>query len=269
MNIKEQYDKFGWVGPLPIMSLEDSLAARDKIVAADGKLNLMNSDYRCKSNVLFSWVDEISRNPTLVEYVSQLIGPNFHCWDTLFWIKYPGDNKNVSFHQDATYWNFDNKHKAVTAWFAFNDVVQEHGSMEYIQGSHQVFQRRHNDIKTSTNLLMRGQTVAGDISKERVRTSVPAGNILLHHPYIVHGSGFNTASTPRIAMGMVFVSTECKPISTISPESTVMISGSDEFNYMQHDPRPTGIWETDVANWQRSYDRQHLNYYKIEQQPND
>jgi hypothetical protein len=40
---------------------------------------------------------------------------------------------------------------------------------------------------------------------------------------------------------------------------------SDKFNYMMHDPRPTGTWEIDVVNWQAAYDRQHLNYYKVEQ----
>ena len=232
---------------------------------AEHTLNLMNSDYRCKSNTLFTWVDEISRNPTLISYVEQIIGPNIHCWDTLFWIKQPGDSKDVSFHQDATYWNFTNKHKAVTVWFAFDDVTPEHGSLEYVEGSHRVFQKRHKDVKTDNNLLMRGQTVDVEVPKERVKTSVPAGNILIHSPYMIHGSSKNNTDTPRVAMGMIFASTECKPVLKISPESTVMVAGTDEFNYMIHDPRPSGVWEIDVANWQAAYDRQHLNYYKMEQ----
>jgi hypothetical protein len=66
-------------------------------------------------------------------------------------------------------------------------------------------------------------------------------------------------------MGMIFVSTECKPHLDISPESTVMISGVDEYNYMLHDPSPTGNWINDVNNWKLAYDRQHDNYYKMEQ----
>ena len=255
----------GWLGPLPVLSKEETKQYRDAIIDADQKLDLMNSDYRCKSNVLFPWVDAISRNPKLISYIEQIIGPNIHCWDTLFWIKKPGDGKDVSFHQDATYWNFTNKHKAVTVWFAFDDVTEEHGSIEYIQGSHAVFQKRHKDVKTDSNLLMRGQTVDIEIPKERIKTKVPAGNVLIHSPYIIHGSGKNDTDTPRIAMGMIFASTECKPVLEISPESTVMVSGIDEYNYMQHDPQPTGVWDIDVVNWQKAYDRQHLNYYKMEQ----
>ena len=265
MNLKETFDQQGWIGPLPIMSAESASQYCKYMLTADQELDLMNSDYRCKSNVLFPWVDEISRNPALIAYLTELIGPNIHCWDTLFWIKKPGDGKNVSFHQDATYWNFSEKQKAVTVWVAFSDVTPEHGSIEYIQGSQRVFQKRHNDIKTDTNLLMRGQTVDIDIPKERIKTVVPAGHVLIHSPYTIHGSGPNHATTPRVAMGMIFASTECKPILNISPESTVMVAGVDEYNYMIHDPQPTGDWQTDVVNWRKAYDRQHLNYYKMEQ----
>jgi hypothetical protein len=108
-NLKTTFEQQGWLGPLPIFSKEETVKYRNAIMDADQKLDLMNSDYRCKSNVLFSWADEISRNSTLISYIEQLIGPNIHCWDTLFWIKKPGDGKDVSFHQDATYWNFTNK----------------------------------------------------------------------------------------------------------------------------------------------------------------
>lgn len=266
-TLKEQFDKNGFVGPIQIMSKEEALEFKKLVLDAEEKLSLMNSDYRCKSNVLFPFVDKISRNPKLIEALTQLIGPNIHCWDTLFWVKKPGDGKDVSFHQDATYWNFDNKHLAVTAWFAFDDVTEEHGSLEYVQGSHRVFQRKHKDVKTDTNLLMRGQTVDEDLPKERIKTVVPAGSVLLHSPYIIHGSGPNQASTARVAMGMILASTECKPILAVSPESTVLVAGEDKYNYMLHDPAPTGNWEVDVVNWRKAYDRQHDNYYKMEQSP--
>lgn len=266
MTLREQFLNDGFVGPLEVMSKEEALRFKEMAMKAEEDLHLMNSDYRCKSNVLFPWVDEISRHPKLISYLEQLIGPNIHCWDTLFWIKKPEDGKDVSFHQDATYWNFDKKNLAVTAWFAFDDVTAEHGSIEYIKGSHHALQRRHNDIKTDTNLLMRGQTVdAPVVVKERIKTVVPAGSVLLHSPYVIHGSGPNRANTTRVAMGMIFASTEVKPKLAISPESTVLVAGTDEYNNMMHDPRPTGNWEVDVVNWQAAYDRQHLNYYQMEQ----
>ena len=268
-NLRETFERQGWIGPLEIMSREEALNFKNIVLETEEKLGLMNSDYRCKSNVLFPFVDEISRNPKLIEYMSQLIGPNIHCWDTLFWIKKPGDGKDVSFHQDATYWNFDKPTLALTAWFAFDDVTEEHGSLEYVQGSHHAFARRHKDVKTDTNLLMRGQTVDQDVPKERVKTVVPAGHVLLHSPFIIHGSQPNRATTPRVAMGMIFASTECKPRLSLSPESTVMVAGTDKYNHMLHDPRPTGNWEEDLKNWKVAYDRQHVNYYEMNQRADE
>jgi ectoine hydroxylase-related dioxygenase (phytanoyl-CoA dioxygenase family) len=181
------------------------------------------------------------------------------------WFKKPNSNKDVGFHQDATYWNFDNRHLAVTAWFSFDDADPESGSVEYITGSHKNLLIRHIDVKTDTNLLMRGQTVDIDIPTQRLKTVVPAGNIMLHSPFVVHGSGPNISNSARYAMGMIFVSTQCKPVLTVSPESTVMVSGVDNFNHMIHDPKPTGDWETDLKNWKLAYDRQHDNYYQMEQ----
>lgn len=264
-NLKEQYERNGWIGPIEIMSKDEAARYCEIALKTEEEIKLMGSDYRCKSNVLFPWVDEISRNPKLVSVLSELIGPNIHCWDTLFWIKKPGDGRDVSFHQDATYWNFDKKYLGITVWFAFSDVTEEHGSLEYVQGSHRVFQRRHVDIKSESNLLMRGQTVADDLPKERVKTVVPAGSVIIHSPFIIHGSGPNLATTPRVAMGMIYASTECRPLLNISPESTVMVAGVDQHNHMMHDPRPTGNWEVDVRNWRAAYDRQHINYYQMEQ----
>lgn len=260
----QSYEKNGWVGPLQLMSREEALHYKQLVIEVDNKHNLMKSDYRCKSNVLFPFVDELTRNPKLISYVSQLIGPNFHCWDTLFWIKKANTLNDVSFHQDSTYWNFDQPEKALTVWFAFDDVTEQHGPIQYVNKSitHAL---HHVDIKTDTNLLMRGQTVGDLVHGEIVSAICPVGHALIHGPFTVHGSGPNNTNTDRIALGMVFVSTECKPIRTDSPESTMMIWGGDTYNHMLHDPRPTGDWDIDVKNWQKAYDRQHINYYKMKQ----
>jgi ectoine hydroxylase-related dioxygenase (phytanoyl-CoA dioxygenase family) len=245
------------------MSKEDALRYKECIVQADNELDLMNSDYRCKSNVLFNWVDELTRHPRVVDIVSQLIGPNFHCWDTLFWIKKAGDDKDVSFHQDSTYWNFDQPEKALTVWFAFDDVTSDHGPIEYLTNpSHPL---PHIDIKTDTNLLMRGQTVAELEDTNTTKAICPAGYVLVHGPFTIHGSAANKTTSDRYAMGMVFVSTECKPLVDYSPESTVMVSGKDIYNHMLHDPQPSFWWEDNLQNWRAAYDRQHINYYKMKQ----
>ena len=170
-----EYHERGWVGPLQLMSREEALEYKKHVLEVDKKYNLMKSDYRCKSNVLFPFVDDLTRNHKLISYVSQIIGPNFHCWDALFWIKKAGTLNDVSFHQDSTYWNFDKPEKALTVWFAFDDVTEQHGPIQYVNKRIDK-SLKHIDIKTGTNLLMRGQTVADLVEGDMISVPCPAGH---------------------------------------------------------------------------------------------
>ena len=263
-----QYKERGWIDPFSVTNHDTTKKFRDLLFAAEKMVKLSKSDYRYKSNVLFKWVDDLSRNPKIVSTVKELIGPDFHCWDTIFWIKWPNEGRDVSFHQDCTYWNFDKPEKAVNVWYTFTDVTLDHGPLEYYAGSHKLNALNHHDVKTNSNLLMRGQTATFDASDEPIKVTAAAGDVIIHHPYIVHGSGKNVCDTPRLCMSMIYASTECKPILSVEPESTVMICGEDKYNYMMHDPRPTGVWDVDVKNWQAASDRQHANYHSMKQRAN-
>jgi len=261
-SLIENYLQDGWIGPLPVLDDSEAKNFEIEIRKLDKKYDLMNSDYRCKSNVLFPLIDNLCRNTNIINYVRLLIGEDFHAWDTMLWFKKAKDKKKVSFHQDATYWNFDNKHNALTVWYAVTDSLYFSGALQYVTGSHKLNQQNHNDIKLKNNLLMRGQTVDYEIDILD-QPEVHQGQCLIHSPYIIHGSQENEDDHDRLAIGMMFVSTLCKPIATYSPESTVMINGIDRYNYMLHDPSPIGDWDIDFKNWKKAYDRQHINYYKM------
>lgn len=261
--IKEFQDK-GFFGPVKFLNDDQIDKYKHSLLDAVRNLDLMNSDYRCKSNVLFPWINEISKNETITEHVAQILGPNFHCWDTLIWIKDANSDKYVSWHQDATYWNFLPKERGLTVWVTLSGATKDMGCIQYIPGSHKQKQIPHQDIKSDNNLLMRGQTSTyreGEIHYAECE----AGSFLMHSPFTVHGSDQNLSNSPRLAIGLIYVATDAKPIANFSQESTVMVSGIDEYNYMLHDPEPTGDWNKDSQTWKDAYDRQHDNYYKMEQ----
>ena len=265
-TVKQEFDEVGAVWPLRVFTDEQIAVYRERLLETVAERNLMASDYRCKSQVLFPWMAEIATSPAIRHYVEAVLGPDFHCWDTLFWLKEPHDGKIVSYHQDATYWNFTPK-DAVTVWLAFNDVTCESGAIEYRLRSHKGKQALpHHDVRSEANLLMRGQTVIEDTTERPKRlkvAEVPAGHITMHSPYIVHGSGSNNSDRPRLACGMIFAAGHVKPIADFAPESTLWVQGEDRHGHFIHDPAPTGNWDIDSASWQAAYDRQHANYYKM------
>jgi ectoine hydroxylase-related dioxygenase (phytanoyl-CoA dioxygenase family) len=262
-TIKEQFEKNGFYGPVVFLTNKENKELLQQIVNTDNELDLMNSDYRCKSNVLFPWIDKLSRHPTIIAHVKEILGNNIHCWDTLLWIKHPKTDKFVSYHQDGTYWNFTPKTSGLTVWVTPTGATREMGCIKYEVGSH-CNQVEHIDIKNRDNLLMRGQT-ATKHSDKFVHVECPEGSFLMHSPYIVHGSEQNNTNNVRIAIGFIYAASDAKPIVNYSPESTIMVNGTDHYNYMIHDNVPTGDWDTDIKHWRVAYDRQHDNYYKLQQ----
>lgn len=262
--MKQIYDEQGFYGPVKCLTTKQIEEYSDKIQDAVDNLNLMKSDYRCKANVLFPWINELSKNPVILEHVKEVLGDNFHCWDTLVWIKDKQSKDYVSWHQDATYWNFLPKERGLTVWVTLSGATKDMGCIQYIPGSHKNSQIRHHDLQTENNLLMRGQTITY-MEGEKVYAECDPGTFLMHSPFMIHGSDNNTTETPRVALGLIYVATDAKPIARFAPESTIMVSGTDTYNYMMHDPEPTGEFEYDKVNWRKAYDRQHDNYYKMEQ----
>ena len=53
--------------------------------------------------------------PRILDYVQDLLGENLVCWGAHFFCKMPGDERRVSFHQDASYWPLTPS-KTVTVW---------------------------------------------------------------------------------------------------------------------------------------------------------
>lgn len=262
--IEETYNINGYYGPVKFLSSSELERYTSCMHSAVVSLNLMQTPYRCKANVLFPWIDDLSKHPTITEHVSAILGKNFHCWDALVWNKQANSENFVSFHQDATYWNFSPKEHAVTIWVTLSGATQNMGCLEYIPGSHNK-QVRHVDIADVNNILMRGQTIETYLELDSVKVEAPAGSFLMHHPFVMHGSGPNHTDNYRSAIGFIYAATDVKPIETFAPESTVMISGEDSYKYMKHDPAPSGEWNKDIEVWASAYDRQHENYYKMEQ----
>ena len=63
----------------------------------------IQKEWRHKVHLLFTWANEIIRNPKILDAVEDLIGPNIMCWTTNFFIKEANDPSFVSWHQDSTY----------------------------------------------------------------------------------------------------------------------------------------------------------------------
>ena len=93
-------------------------------------------------------------------------------------------------------------HNWVTAWLAITDVNEENGCMYMLPGSHEQPLVDHDDTYGEDNILTRGQTIHGVDEASTVPVLLKAGQLSLHHPRVIHGSGANGSSRRRIGFAI-------------------------------------------------------------------
>ena len=124
-------------------------------------------------------------------------------------------------------------HNWVTAWVAITDANEENGCMRMWSGSHKNDLQYHNQKFDENNLLTRGQTVENVPMNETKPVILKAGQISLHHPKVVHGSGLNKSNDRRIGFVIQsYIGTNVKQV--LGKMYVQQARGDDTFNYHKH-----------------------------------
>ena len=142
-------------------------------------------------------LDKVCHNSKILDAVESVIGKNILICGTTLFIKNPHEKGFVIFHQDATYIGLEPLNW-VTAWIAITDTNEENGCMRMWSGSHKDNIKHHEQKYDKNNLLTRGQTVENVPLDKTKPLILKAGQMSLHHPTIVHGSGLNKSNDRRI-----------------------------------------------------------------------
>jgi len=232
-----QYQTEGYVKNLPVFTAAgaqqlragfEHLAAR---LPTDVDINRINMWHKCSR-----WFHELCRTPTILDYVEDLIGPDFFQWGGQFFVKYPGDGSVVPWHQDAQYWPLTPR-RTVTVWLALTKVDAANGAMRVVKGSH-----RQGEFTHRTNLaanLVLDQEVDGDhIDRENVTTlDLEPGQISLHDDGLLHGSLANDSERLRCGLTMRFCPTEVKCDLSVWPTFEAYIARGRD----RHQLNPAGL----------------------------
>ena len=237
----EQYQETGQVGPIPVLSAEEVIYFRSKMEAAEAALgdplSRVPGQFRAKTHLLYTWMDELVRHPGILDAIESLIGSDILLYHLTCWIKEPGDGSFVSWHQDGTYFNLTPA-EHVTAWVALSDATLESGCMRILPDSHHAGQQNHEQGPTVDNLLSNGQQVALDIEESKaIDIIVPIGSVSFHHTYIVHSSGPNKSDDRRIGIGISYIPTRVRFVGE-RRVSAALVRGRDEYGHFDPEERP-------------------------------
>lgn len=172
---------------------------------------------------------DICTNPQILDYVEDLLGPNFYLWASNFFSKAPRNPSKVGWHQDAYYWPLSPLN-SVTAWIAFTDSDEENGAMKVIPGSHLggliKHKRASKDESVLTLVLERG-TFRED---QAVSLVLKAGQISFHDDRMIHGSPPNPSDRWRIGFTIRYSGTNVKCDLSVNPHfKSYLMRGVDEY----------------------------------------
>ena len=228
-NQLKQYNKEGYVAPLDVLTEEEALATRNEIELIEKEMpNEIDKSGRYNVHLISPKLDAIVHNSKILDAVESIIGKNILVCSTTLFIKNPKQEGFVSYHQDAKYIGLE-PHNWVTAWIAITDSYEVNGCMRMWPKSH-IELKDHNEKFNEGNLLTRGQTVEEVPEKEVKSVELKAGQMSLHHPRIVHGSGINKSNDRRIGFAVQsYIGTNVK--QTLGKNSVQIARGEDKYNY--------------------------------------
>lgn len=182
---------------------------------------------------------ELITHPKILDYVEDILGPDFVVWGSHFFCKQPHDPKRVPWHQDASYWPFTPA-RTVTVWLAIDDTDIENSAMKFVPQTHRV---GHIEWKAAGEGAVLGQS----IEKKTLRAYpapvydvLKAGQMSLHADMLVHGSDPNQSSRRRCGLTARYCPTSVRSLDDGWRKQSILCRGTDPDNYWAHLPRPHG-----------------------------
>ena len=235
-NQLKQYNDEGYVAPLNVLSKDEAYEIRNEIQLIENKWpKELEGSGRNYVHLISPVFDKVSHNEKILNAVESIIGKNILICGTTLFIKNPNEKGYVSFHQDAKYIGLE-PYNWVTAWIAVTDTNEDNGCMRMWLGSHKDDLKDHKQKFDETNLLTRGQSVENVPLSETKPVVLKAGQMSLHHPKIVHGSGLNHSKDRRI--GFVIQSYIGSNVNQVLGKMYVQKArGEDNFKYHEYASR--------------------------------
>ena len=264
-NLSEQqinfYNKKGYIAPINVLSKQEANEIRQEIEIIEEKWpNALQGIGRNYLHLISPVLNKVCLNNKILDAVESIIGKNILICGTTLFIKNPHEKGFVSFHQDAKYIGLE-PHNWVTAWIAVTDANEKNGCMIMWSGSHKKNLTHHEQKFDENNLLTRGQTIENVPLKETDPVVLEAGQMSLHHPAVVHGSGLNKSNDRRI--GFVVQSYIGNNVDQVLGKIYVQKArGEDVYKFHQYSNIPqTLMAKEDILSWNKAKDELSKIFY--------
>jgi len=256
-----QYKEEWYIAPIDVLTKDEAEEVKREIEYIEKKWpNEIEGLGRNYVHLISPVLDKVSHNSKILDAVESIIGKDILVCGTTLFIKNPDKKGFVSFHQDAKYIGLE-PHNWVTGWLAVTDANEENGCMRMLKGSHKKDLKFHDQKFDENNLLTRGQTIENVPINETTPVILKAGQLSLHHPTIIHGSGLNKSKERRIGFAIQsYIGTNVDQV--LGKIYVQQARGNDTFKFHQHVKRPTELMnENDIITRKKANEELSKIFY--------
>ncbi len=255
MNAREieiSYRSNGFCFPIDVVSEGEAEGYRARLEDLECRIDgqkLGNKHQLNYAHVLFRFAHEIASSPGVLDPVAAILGPDIMIWGSTFFIKEPGSESYVSWHQDLRHWGLEDHEAMVSAWLALSPVTKVNGCMRFVSGSHRGPLVEHRDTFSDDNFLTRGQEAAIEIDERALRhVELRPGQMSLHHGRLLHASAPNRSAERRIGFVMNFVAPSNRQVVG-KEDFAMLLRGEDRFGHFAQVPPPTEDLSDQAKAW--------------------
>jgi hypothetical protein len=152
----------------------------------------------------YRWAWELATNPTILDRVEAILGPDLVLWAMFCWYKQPRTGKAIPWHQDASYWPISPA-ITCTAWVALAPTTRANGCLRVIPRSqHQMVE--HGPIQDGRSWFSKG--ACGIDEATAVDCEMDPGQAVFFSEATLHGSQPNDSDLPRLACSLRYATPE-------------------------------------------------------------
>jgi hypothetical protein len=231
----ESFERNGFVAPVRAISDERARYYRGRLEAFEAAYPEHRLKLDQKAHLICPWVDEMIREPAILNATEDLIGPNILCWGTSLRAKAPDGKTFAGWHQDTAY--ADVKPIVLIAALALSPARSEHGCIRAIPGSHRGPLLPHREAFNTDSLLSREQYISAEFDQSAaVDLALDPGEAAFFNNAIIHSSRPNFGTDCRILFLLEMIPTHAYQHSP--RESATLVRGADGYGNFDVDPRP-------------------------------
>ena len=156
----EAFDRDGFVACVPAVSKQRVQYYRQRLEAFEAAYPDQRLKLDQKAHMICPWVDEMIREPGILDVTEDLLGPDILCWGTSLRAKNADGRTFAGWHQDTAY--ADVKPIVIIVALALSAARTENGCIRGIPGSHRGPLLSHKEAFATDSLLSREQYIDAD-----------------------------------------------------------------------------------------------------------